>query len=121
MKTLIFFIKWLITLALIMLGFLAGDYFFHALRLEWNVPEYYFRNKIIYGTLWSIIALAVTYRLKNLWLRALIFSAIVASVLQIRYYFEGYPLDFVLIFLFIHFLILYILSGLIFWLMKYFK
>lgn len=109
-----YYIKWLAKLLLLILLFALIDYFFHSLTKNWAVPEYYFKNKIIYGFLWSIPALWISSGLSNIYIKSFSFSAIISIVLQIRYYIEGYPLDFVLIFLVIHFLILYILSLIMF-------
>lgn len=109
-----FYLKWAIKLILLILLFAVVDYIFHSLSEKWAVPEYYFKNKIIYGFLWSIPALWVSLKFKKVLLKSLAFSSIISIILQLRYYIEGYPLDFVLIFLVIHFVILYILSLIMF-------
>lgn len=101
----------------IILIFFVLDYLVHSLSEEYAVPDYYFKNKIIFGTFW---ALAIYYfiRKQDIVKRSLILSAFVAIVLQTRYYLEGYPLKFVLEFLIFHFLMLLASSLLVFWLMK---
>ncbi len=116
--------KKVILIVLIILGiiliFAFIDYLFHRLSKEYDVPSYYFRNKIIFGTLIGCISY---YFIRNLvfWKRALVFSAIIVVLLQIRYYLEGYPKDFVFLFLGIHFGILLLISVIVFWTMKKLK
>jgi len=66
---------------------------------------YYFRNKIIFGTIIGFIAYFIANKQK-LFVKSLIFSVTVSVLLQTRYFLEGYSLDFVLLFLLIHFIIL---------------
>ena len=113
------YILWAVSLLAVILLFAGIDYILHTIRVEWAVPDYYFHNKIIYGFLWSIPALGLALLFHKVWQRAFIFSFVISIILQIRYYFEGYPLDFVLIFLFIHFAILFVLSLIMFKLNKY--
>ena len=89
------------------------DYLFHQLSNEYDVPGYYYKNKIIYGTIIGFLAYLLT-RKQKLLTKALVFSAGVSILLQIRYYLEGYPLDFVLLFLGIHFVILLAVSWRVF-------
>jgi len=103
-----FLTKNLFNSLIIVLLFAAADYFFHQLSAEYSVPPRYFPNKIIYGTIFLFISLWVFSRL-SLWRRSFLSALIVSALLQARYFFEGYPLDFVLIFLFIHFIILFLL------------
>lgn len=115
MKTrIVYHSKWLAALFILILAFTAIDYVFHILKAEWSVLEYYFRNKIIFGFLWGIPALFIAWKSPKLWQKSLIFSVILAVILQARYYLEGYPINFVLIFLLIHFLILLALSFIMF-------
>jgi len=102
-----------IVILAVILVFAFIDYIFHQLNEEYAVPSYYFRNKIIFGTL---IGCIVYYFARNLttFKKALAFSAIVSVLLQVRYYYEGYPKDFVFEFLGIHFGILIIVSWLAF-------
>ena len=115
------YLYWGLSLLVVILLFSGIDYLFHSLKLEWAVPDYYFRNKIIFGFLWAIPALGLSLLFRKFWQRAFIFSLIIATVLQVRYYFEGYPLNFVLIFLFIHFVILFFLSLMMFRLINFHK
>ena len=109
-----------IAVLLIILVFAFIDYLIHSLSAEYSVPSYYFRNKIIFGTLIGFFSLLVLRKLKFL-PKALAFSAIVSILLQIRYFYEGYPLNFVLEFLVIHFIILFPVSLLVFYLGKKFS
>ena len=102
-----------ITVLVIILIFTFIDYLFHQLSNGYDVPGYYYKNKIIYGTIIGFLAYLLT-RKQKLLTKALVFSAGVSIILQIRYYLEGYPLDFVLLFLGIHFVILLAVSWRVF-------
>ena len=102
-------LDFLLTLGIILIFGLI-DYFSHQLSAEYAVPPRYFPNKIIFGTIIGAISFWLLAGVKRPWLKALIFSVIIAALLQIRYFFEGYPLDFVILFLFIHFVILWLVS-----------
>jgi hypothetical protein len=95
---------------IVILLFTIIDHAIHGLENKWSVPDYYFRNKIPFGFIWGIIGLLFSRKFKSIWSKALIVSSIIAIALQFRYFTEGYPLDFVLVFLLIHFIILYFLS-----------
>lgn len=97
-------------LLIVILLFTVIDHFVHGLESAWSVPDFYFRNKIPFGFLWGLVGLLFARKSSNLWFKALIFSAVVALALQARYFIEGYALGFVLLFLMIHFVILYFLS-----------
>ncbi len=114
MKTNTFYLSWAVRLAVLILAFAAIDYFFHTLTPQWEVPEYYFRNKIIFGFLWGLLILFFALKFSGLWQKSLFFSGALSVILQARYYWEGYPINFVIIFLFIHFLILVALSAAMF-------
>ena len=102
----------------IILVFTGIDYFTHTLSEDYAVPSYYFRNKIIFGTIIGFIAYLFIKNQAPM-KKALIFSATISILLQLRYYFSGYyTLKFVLLFLVIHFVILLPLSWLAF---KYIK
>src|SRR3989344_1850876 len=45
----------LISLFIVILLFTLADFIAHALRLDWSVPEYYFRNKIIFALLFGVV------------------------------------------------------------------
>ena len=108
------FIKKIVTSFLLVFGIILifglFDYFFHQLSAEYSVPPRYYPNKIIYGTIIGFITFWLLTNLEQPWLKSLIFSAVIAVLLQIRYFLEGYPLDFVVLFLFIHFFILWLMS-----------
>ena len=89
------------------------DYFAHSLSEKYSVPSWYFRNKIIFGTMIGFIAY-LWVRKKGLFTRSFVFSLLISVLLQTRYFLEGYPLDFVILFLFIHFIILLPVSLIIF-------
>lgn len=97
----------------IILIFAGFDYLIHLTSAEYSVPSRYFPNKIIYGTLIGFITYLFIKNKKPV-SKAIIFSSVVAILLQIRYFIEGYPLDFVVTFLFIHFFILLITSWIVF-------
>lgn len=102
-----------LTILVVIIIFTFIDYLFHILKEEYAVPSRYFTNKIIYGT---IIGLITYYfvRDKQPVIKSLIFSGVISILLQIRYFVEGYNIDFVVLFFFIHFAILLIVSYLSF-------
>lgn len=89
----------------IVLVFTFIDFIFHSLRESLAVPGYYYRNKIIFGTL---IGLGTYFFVRKMKLlpRTLIFSVVIAILLQVRYFLEGYPKWFVFLFLGLHFLMI---------------
>lgn len=93
------------------------DYFAHSLSEEYSVPGRYFTNKMIFGTLIAFFSY-LALRSKSLILKSLFVSALTSLLLQLRYFIEGYSVEFVILFLFIHFLILFPFSIFIFWLLK---
>ena len=106
----------------IILIFTFIDFLIHLLKEEYSVPGYYFRNKIIFGTIWGFIVYLLIKGFKiSLFIKSLIFSAATSIVLQFRYYLEGYPKDFVFLFLGIHFVILVLVSYIGFKLIEKFK
>lgn len=101
----------ILTIIIIILIFAFFDYLIHSLSEEYSVPNHYFKNKIIFGTAWGILV----YFLLSKWktstsVKSLFFSILISIILQIRYFYEGYSLDFLIEFLFIHFGILWIVS-----------
>lgn len=93
----------LVMFAVICIG-TVFDWFAHQTSPLFSVPDYYFRNKIIFGTLIGWIALQV-YRRRTAnerWI-AIWTSLTIAVLLQTRYFLEGYNLTFVISFLFVHF------------------
>lgn len=99
-----------ITLMIVILFFTIVDHSVHGLESRWNVPDYYFRNKIPFGFLWGVVGLFLARKYRGDWLKALIVAGTISITLQVRYFLEGYSLGFVILFLFIHFIILYFLS-----------
>lgn len=80
------------------------DFLVHNIRAEYAVPNYYFPDKIIFGTLLgAAIYWLVSRKIESRFFSALVFGALLSSILQIRYFIEGYPLSFVLVFLGVHF------------------
>lgn len=102
-----------LTILIVIIIFAFIDYLFHMLKEEYAVPSRYFRNKIIYG---AIIGWIIYYfvRKKKPFVKSLIFSGVVSVLLQTRYFLEGYDLSFVILFLFIHLVILVAVSYLSF-------
>ncbi len=94
---------------IIILIFTLIDVFVHSLSEEYAVPDYYFRNKIIFGTIMGFVTYLFIKK-SRLFAKSLIFSAVVSILLQIRYFLEGYSLKFVIEFLFFHFLMLIFVS-----------
>ena len=108
-----------IAIFLTIIIFAFFDYLVHLTSEEYSVPSYYFKNKIIYGTLWGILFYAILNIWKtNIALKSFIFSLLISTVLQARYFYEGYSLEFVIEFLFFHFFILWIVSYIIFKIFK---
>jgi len=109
------FISVLITILI----FAFFDYIIHEFDSDYSVPSYYFKDKIIYGTLWGILF----YAILNVWktgvaFKSFMFSILISVVLQVRYFYEGYPLNFVIEFLFFHFFILWAVSYAMFKIFK---
>jgi hypothetical protein len=112
-------VKVLLIVAGIISLFTFFDFIIHSLSNEYAVPSYYFRNKIIFGTLWAFFIYLILRKWKiALSLKSFVFSALIAGILQARYYYEGYPLDFVIEFLFFHFFILWVVSYIVFRVLK---
>lgn len=105
-----------ITVFVIIIIFYLFDKYFHSLGVEYSVPQRYFRNKIIFGTVIGFITALFVQKKKLIW-KSVMFSGVVSVLLQVRYLLEGYPLGFVLLFLFIHFVILLVVSLLLFFLL----
>ncbi len=89
----------------VILIFAFIDFLLHSLSEEYAVPPRYFPNKIIYGTLYGFFIFLLV-RKQSLLMQSILFSLIVDASLQTRYFFEGYLLDFVFLFLILHFIIL---------------
>lgn len=93
----------------VMLVFTFFDYAIHSSNPEYAVPVWYFQNKIIYGTIIGFITY-LFIRKRPVIQKSLILSAVISVLLQIRYYIYGYPMQFVLLFLAIHFIILFLVA-----------
>lgn len=107
----VFFILFLVLTAVLIFTFI--DYLVHKLNEEYSVPGRYFSNKILYATLYSFLIYFFVRKLNSL-NKSLIISGITVVLLQIRYFFEGYPLDFVFFFLVLHFIMLFVPLFLLF-------
>jgi len=101
----------------IILIFTFIDYLVHLLSEEYAVSSYYYRNKIIFGTGIGFVVYLFVGK-KKLFVKSLIFSAVISILLQTRYFLEGYSLEFVFEFLLFHFLMLVPVSLLFFWLFR---
>lgn len=108
------------TVLLIILIFAGVDFIIHKTDEKYSVPEYYFPHKIIYGTIIGFITY-LFIRKQKLIIKSLIFSAVISLLLQINYYFQGYSKYFVFLFLGIHFIILVIVSWIIFKIIEKYK
>ena len=111
-KTYYYSILFFVILAVVLI-FAGFDYLIHGLSSEYTVPSRYFINKIIYGTVIGYTAYLL-FRNKKLFTRSLLVSLCVSVLLQVRYFLEGYPKDFVFLFLGIHFILLLPISFVIF-------
>lgn len=112
MNTKDYFVLFSVILAIILI-FAGFDYLIHGLSSAYNVPSRYFRNKIIFGTLIGY-ATYFLIRKKQVFTKSVLFSLSVSVLLQVRYYIEGYPKDFVFLFLGIHFILLLLISFALF-------
>jgi len=112
--------KILLTISIIFISvviFTAIDHFVHGLSPEYSVPDYYFKNKIIF----AIIIGSMVYffvRKRVFWQKSLAVSFITAVLLQTKYYLQGYPKEFVFEFMGFHFLMFLASSMLMFWLFR---
>lgn len=111
------YIKALFFVAAVILVFALLDFLAHGLSESFAVPEYYFKNKIIFGIIYGFAIYLFTEKMNPL-KRALVFSGTIAVLLQVRYYLEGYAKWFVFLFLGLHFLMLLAPSLAGFWISK---
>lgn len=88
------------------LVFTFFDYLVHASSAYLTVPFYYFKHKIIYGTLWACIA-ALIFKKLEIKKQALLITLITVGLLQINYIYLGFPLWFHLIVVSEHFFFMY--------------
>lgn len=94
---------------LAVLVFTFFDWMVHSSFSYLAVPTWYFRNKIIFGTLYASLA-SLIFKKGSVNKQAIIITAITVSLLQIRYALYGYPLLFHLIVLSEHFVFMYFAS-----------
>jgi|SRR3989344_2915854 len=93
----------LLILSIIIILIASGiDFLTHSLSEEYSVPSRYFPNKILYGGIFIFLSLLI-FRKQKPSDRAIIASIITTLLLQVKYAIEGYPKDFVILFLFVHF------------------
>ncbi len=93
----------------LILVFTFFDYIIHTISPDYAVPSYYFSNKIIYGTAIGFITYLFV-RKRPVAAKSAIIAGATSILLQIRYAITGYPLSFVLLFLVIHFALLYVIT-----------
>jgi len=79
------------------------DWLAHSSSPAFYVPFEYFYNKVVFAFLWGFAALWFSKKVTNLTWKAFIFSGLIAFVLQTKYFFQGYDLYFVFLFMFLHF------------------
>jgi hypothetical protein len=91
------------------LVFTFFDWLVHSGWAYLSVPQWYFTNKIIYGTLWAWLV-SLFFRKGAIWRQAAWIAGITVILLQIRYILYGYPPLFHAIILPEHFLFLYFAS-----------
>jgi hypothetical protein len=111
-KTKRLLVTFVLILAMVLL-FTFIDFLFHAISEEYSVPSWYFRNKIIFETIYVCLAYWIFNKL-NPALSSFLAAIITATLLQARYYFLGFNLEFVILFWGIHALILWPLLWLFF-------
>ena len=85
------------------------DWFAHQASPSFGVPSSYFRNKILFGTIIGFVALEILRKFvrSDRWL-AFGSTLTIAILLQTRYYMEGYDLNFVFLFMGIHFVVFFL-------------
>lgn len=102
MKSIKYYWRVLIFVFAIVSVFTALDVLTHSLSDSFAVPEYYFPHKILFSTAMGFFLYLFTTGMKP-FSRALVFSGIIAILLQINYFRLGYPNWFVFGFLVSHF------------------
>lgn len=102
-----------IIILVVVLVFTFIDFLFHAISPEYAVPGWYFRNKIIFETIYICAAYYLLRKL-NPALSSFITAVVTATLLQARYYFLGFDMEFVILFWGIHALMLWPLLWLFF-------
>lgn len=98
-----------VAMFLAVLAFTFLDWIVHSSFSYLAVPAGYFRNKIIFGTLYASLA-SLIFKKGRLYKQALIITTITVLLLQARYLVYGYPLLFHIIVLAEHFLFMYFAS-----------
>ena len=93
----------------VILVFTFFDYTAHTMSPEYAVPSWYFTNKIMYGTVIGFITY-LFIRKKPIVKKSITLAAVITILLEIKYAFTGYSLEFLATFLAIHFVILFIVS-----------
>lgn len=85
------------------------DWLVHQSSLILEVPLWYFQNKIIFGTLYAVMAgfFVSDYSLKK---QAAIITMLTVTLLQIRYFLSGYTWEFHVIIFPVHLIILFAAS-----------
>jgi hypothetical protein len=94
-------------LFLMMVTGTAIDFAVHHSHDAWYVEPEYYVAKILFGTVWGIVAVWLMLRvLRETRIKALAVGvpAIIAIFLQTKYFYQGRALDFVFIFLVLHYL-----------------
>lgn len=107
-------IKILALMILIMLSATGIDWLTHQISPEYSVPADYFRNKIIYATIWGLLGLIAMPTENNMTRKAAWISFMIAVVLQTRYFLQGYDFSFVVLFIFVHFFAFFIPMAIVF-------
>ncbi len=82
------------------------DFLFHSISPEYSVPDWYFRNKIIFETIYIYVAYFFVRKM-NPAVSSFITAVVTSTLLQARYYFLGFKWEFVVLFWGIHALILW--------------
>ncbi len=90
------------------------DFIVHSSNARFYVEFEYYRNKIIFSTLWGLVLLIIFRKINNMTIKAFIFAGFIAFVLQIKYFFQGYDRFFVFLFLFLHFFMFLIPAWIVF-------
>lgn len=111
------FLKQVCLLLVIVAAGTLIDWAAHSLYAPWHVEAEYFRNKIIFGTLWGILGYyALRHILGVRTIRAMTWGVpgVIAAVLQTKYFYQGRDLTFVIVFLFLHYLMFLPFSWLVF-------
>lgn len=91
------------------------DWMVHSSSPKFYVPFEYYRNKVLFGAFWGLVGFYVFKRwVKNLNWLAVTVAAVIAIVLQTKYFLEGYDLYFVFLFMGLHFIMFLIPTSIIF-------